>query len=326
MSPLMPLLFTALAAVIVAVQAAAAGDFVMPKFAAPRISHLPQSFEECFAQPAPVSGHEEAIYAKLTIKADGMLKEFSLPDDSPRWMKGLADCALAKLQFSPGTWDGVAAESRASVMLKFRAHFAEDSFGIGIEQVGPLVTYPRLVRLPEGTADCFPASLARRGNVARFVVSLTILPDGRVTNVTLPVGSEAWHGETARCVLERIAFIPGTRDGFPVEAQASLPIVYEAGSGEVSTPELRSSNEELEAAYRACYPLDLASIASAFYRFDIATNGRVSNPKVVKGSGDPRLDAAGACILIMLEFKPLLQSGRGIRSSVTWELPIRPPR
>lgn len=324
--PLMRVVLWIFLATIVRAPAVTADDFVVPAITAPRISHMPESLGDCFAPAAPASGYDDQISAKLTIAADGALKEFSLRDGSPDWMKGLTDCALSKLQFTPGTQDGVAVESQAFLALKFAEYGAEKAAAVGIVKLGPLMTAPRLVRMPEGTDDCYPPGIARRGSVARFVVSLNILPDGEVTNVTLPVGGEPWYEKTARCVLERVAFIPGTRDGIPVEAQASLPIVYKTVSGEVSASELRSKDEELEAAYRACYPSDLATIASAFYSFEIATNGRVRNPKVIKGSGNPRLDEAGACIMKRLEFTPLMQNGRALRSTVTWELPIRPPR
>jgi hypothetical protein len=306
--------------------ASAAADFVAPVFTPPRISLHPDDFHECTAQAGPEAAAVDAVVVKLTLKDDGSLKDFSLPGDSPPWMNDLATCGLAKLRFTNGTRDGVAVESGGSLEFKLRAQAVAGGFTVAIEQAGRLATPPRLVRKPENTWDCFPREFARRGNVARFVVTLTILPDGQVTNVKIPVGGESWQEKTAHCVLGRIAFIPGTVDGVPVAAEASLPIVYSVDSGAVFKPELRSSDEQIEAAYRACYPPGLEATTSAFYRFDIAPNGKVANPNLYEGSGDARLDEAGVCILGRLEFTPLKQNGRAIRSSVTWELPIRPPR
>jgi outer membrane biosynthesis protein TonB len=47
-------------------------------------------------------------------------------------------------------------------------------------------------------------------------------------------------------------------------------------------------------------------------------------PKLIKSSGDPRLDEAGLCIMKMLKFTPAMQGGRAVNSTVTWELPMRP--
>lgn len=305
---------------------ATAADSVVPRFAPPRITLHPDDFHECTVQVGPEAAAGDTLVVRLKLNEDGSLKDFSLPDESPPWMHGLAKCGLAKLRFAPGTRDGAAVESGGSVTFTIRTQAAMGGSTVVIEQAGRLATFPRLVRMPESTWDCFPREFARRGNVARFVVSLTILPDGQVTNVTIPVGGESWQEETAHCVLGRIAFIPGTLDGVPVAAEASLPIVYSVESGAVFKPELRSSDDQIEAAYRACYPPDLVATTSAFYRFDIAPNGKVANPNVYKGTGDPRLDEAGVCILNRLEFTPLKQNGRAIRSSVTWELPMRPPR
>jgi TonB family protein len=81
---------------------------------------------------------------------------------------------------------------------------------------------------------------------------------------------------------------------------------------------------DLEAAYQACIPRDQSSMGSAFYRFRVSSRGRVSLPKLIKSSGDPRLDEAGLCIMKMLKFTPAMQGGRAVNSTVTWELPMRP--
>ncbi len=99
-----------------------------------------------------------------------------------------------------------------------------------------------------------------------------------------------------------------------------------ATEGDSTVSSLRSSREEVEGAYRACYPPDTLAMTSAFYTFDIATNGKLKNPKVIKSSGNPRLDEVGKCILDLLEFKPMMRNGQPIRSQATWELPLRPPR
>lgn len=304
--------------------AATADDFVVPAITAPRIILQPENPADCFAPAAPVTGDVDDVSVRLVIAADGAVTKISLPDGSPGWMNGLTDCVLDKVKFAPALRNGVAVEFQASLALRFSAS-GTDRAGVGIEKVGPLMTAPRLVQMPEGTDDCFPAGIAKRGSVARFVISLTIMPDGEVTDVKMPLGSEPWYEKTARCVLERVVFIPGTSDGSPVAAQSSLPIVYKTVEGNVSSPQLRSSDEEIEIAYRACYPSGLNAIASAYYSFDVAPNGRVSNPKVFKGSGDPALDAVGICVMTRLEFTPLVQNGRAIRAKVTWELPIRPP-
>jgi hypothetical protein len=307
-------------------QAALGNDADVAEFTPPRIVQRPDNFDNCHVQVVGDLGKKDEPTVNFTIAEDGTFKNYSLPDGSPDWMKELSRCVLEQLRFSPGTRQGQVADLGAFVAIKFRARSPDPSAGIAIEKVDSLVTPPLISRRSRDTDGCYPDRIARLGEVSRFLVTITILADGSVTDMTLPVGSEPWQDEAARCMLGRLVFVPGTRDGLPVAAQATIPFVMQIEGGKVIPPELRSTGEELEAAYRACIPSDLLTMASAFYSFDIATNGKVSNPKVVKGTGDPRLDEAGACILKMLEFTPLMQNGRGMRSHATWELPLRPHR
>lgn len=307
-------------------QAALGNEGDVAKFTPPRIVQRPDNFDNCHAQAVSDFGKDNESSVKLTIADDGTLKEYSLADGSPEWMKELSRCAVEQLRFAPATRDGSAVERDAVLTMGFRKGGPETSTGITIEEVGPLVTPPYLSRESRDTSDCYPERIRRSGQVSRIVVSITILPDGTLTDVTLPPGSEPWQEKAMRCVLDRVTFFAGTRDGLPVEAKATIPIVMKFKSDKISAPELRSSAEELEAAYRACYPEDLLTMASAFYSFDVGTSGHVSNPKVINGTGDPRLDEAGACIMKMLEFKPFMRNGRPMKSHVTWELPIRPHR
>ena len=302
-------------------QSAVSADELVAKFGAPRILQIPESFPACRVEPAGALRTEMAV--DLDIAADGKVRKITLTDKSPAWFKGLAECAVTQLRFAPATWDGLPDESTASVTFNLRASGSSDASYVEIDAMGPVITPPRL-QPGRDRHSCFPDQMT--GRVGRFVVTLTVMPDGSVANMTLPTGSEPWVEKTAHCLLGQATFIPGTTNGVPVQAQATLPIVYKSQDGEVKQPELRSSNADIEAAYRECYPPDLVTFASAFYRFDVATNGRVTNPRLVKGTGDSRLDAAGLCILPKLEFTPFMQDRRAIRSNVTWELPMRPPR
>jgi TonB family protein len=244
-------------------------------------------------------------------------------------MKDLSGCALNQFRFSPATRDGEPVETNASLTIRFRVRGPDQSTGVSIENVGPLIIPPRIRAKGGDINTCLTADNPRPGSVSRFIATYTVLPDGSVQDLVLPPGSERSQEEIARCILNRAKFLPGTRDGVPVAAEVKMPIVLRAdGSDEGAfiTPTLRSTDEEVEAAYRACYPPELLTMAAAIYKFNVSTNGHVSNPKVVKGSGDPRIDDAGVCIMKMLEFSPLIQNGRAVKSYVTWELPIRPHR
>lgn len=93
------------------------------------------------------------------------------------------------------------------------------------------ITPPRL----KGRADrimaainaCYPSASRRLSEEGRVVVTITIGADGRVgaMNVAQGSGFERLDG-AAECVIRKLPFDPGKRDGVPVEAQATLPIVF----------------------------------------------------------------------------------------------------
>jgi TonB family protein len=265
----------------------------------------------------------------LTIAKDGSIENFSLQENAPAWMQQLSQCILDRIDFVPGTSKGKAVKARAELLLNFANGDGLELGTIQVLTVGPLITAPHLLGRPGHVLEnCLPRNSPSSG-VSRIVIETTITPDGRIANVDVPVGSPAWVEIAARCLQKRLKFAPGTRDGYPVEAQAKIPITLHNESlppGNVTEPKPPTDREEVEAAYRECYPPDLAAMESIYYSFDVDTEGRTSNVKVVRGSGDERLDQAGVCIVSKLRFSPLMHGDTALKSKITWELPIRPPR
>lgn len=289
----------------------------------PTIVRIADGISECKADSSATTVTSDVIHVAVTVAYNGKLETHSVESRSHPWTGELVTCALDKIEFAPALRNGVRIAGVAHLKLQVRAR-EDRSDELRIERVGPLITHPGMIH---GDTDvCFPTDPEYSRRLSQFVVTFNVKLDGAIENVTLPVGSEPWQETVARCVLERSVFQPGTVDGVPVDSEAQMPIVMRPGGRKFQPPGLRSSVEQLEAAYRACYPADQISISSAVYRFEVTSGGRVRNPKIMKGSGDERLDQAGLCILGMLEFAPLKQDGRVIRSQITWELPIRPPR
>ena len=310
-------------------QAALAGQNEPSVWTPPRIVQRPDNFDDCLVDATGRLPMDNERNLDLTISADGTIKEFSLPEGSPDWMKELAGCATRLLKFSPANGNEGPVEAGASLMMKFRASGPDHTTGLAIERVGPLTTPPRIWIKGAAISACLETAEPIRGSVSRFVITFTVLPDGSVENLVPPPGGERWHEQVSQCILRRAKFSPGTRDGVPVVAEAKMPIVLKtdgSDQGKFIAPVLRTTDEELEAAYRACYPPDSLTMTSALYSFNIGTGGKVGNPRLVKGTGDSRLDEAGTCILKRLEFKPMMLNDRAVRSLVTWELPLRPHR
>lgn len=79
------------------------------------------------------------------------------------------------------------------------------------------------------------------------------------------------------------------------------------------------------AAYRECYPPGHDGSANITYQISVEMSGLVRKAEVVEGSGDPRLDEAGVCILGKLKFRPATFNGYAVAKTLHWPLVVRPP-
>ena len=93
------------------------------------------------------------------------------------------------------------------------------------------ITPPRMKargdRILAAINACYPSASRRLSEEGRVLVTITIGADGKVgaMGVSQSSGFERLDG-AAECVVRRLPFDPGKRDGQPVEAQATLPIVF----------------------------------------------------------------------------------------------------
>ena len=93
------------------------------------------------------------------------------------------------------------------------------------------VTPPRIKargeRIAAAINACYPSASRRLSEEGRVVATITIGADGKVgaTSVAQSSGFPRLDG-AIECVLRRLPFEPGKRDGQAVEAQASIPIVF----------------------------------------------------------------------------------------------------
>ena len=93
------------------------------------------------------------------------------------------------------------------------------------------ITPPRMKargdRVMAAINACYPSASRRLSEEGRVLVTITIGADGKVgaLRVSQSSGFERLDG-AAECVVRRLPFDPGKRDGQPVEAQATLPIVF----------------------------------------------------------------------------------------------------
>jgi protein TonB len=93
------------------------------------------------------------------------------------------------------------------------------------------ITPPSMKSSPRSLASalnsCYPSASRRLNEEGRVIVTVTIGTDGKMvdTKTAQSSGFERLDG-AAECVIRKLSFNPGKRDGQPVEAQATLPITF----------------------------------------------------------------------------------------------------
>jgi protein TonB len=94
-------------------------------------------------------------------------------------------------------------------------------------QITPPSLRVRGDRINAAINACYPSASRRLSEEGRVVATITVGADGKAGEVRVAQSSgfERLDGAAA-CVIQKLAFNPGKRDGVAVEAQATLPIVF----------------------------------------------------------------------------------------------------
>lgn len=284
----------------------------------------------CKARQKALVGDTERHIVNFVVTRRGKAINFAAMSGAPEWVVALAECALKEAKFVPATQLGTAIDHGASVELTFGPAGAGRDSAIRVFEFGPLVTGPRYFRITNNSLNCFPVGAGIEGELARYIVTLTIDPDGIPIKVELPDNADRWAGAATDCIMRTLVFYPSTRGGEPEQAIVKMPIAF-GGPGQpvpsfakVTAPDLQSDATELDAARASCVTGDLAVSGVIHYAFTIAEDGTASAPMILKGSGDARLDAAGNCILKRLRFTPLRVGASRQDVVVTWALRLGP--
>lgn len=94
-------------------------------------------------------------------------------------------------------------------------------------QITPPSLRGRSDRIGAAINSCYPSASRRLSEEGRVVVTVTIEADGKSGDVAIAQSSgfERLDG-AAECVVRKLSFNPGKRDGQPIDAQATLPITF----------------------------------------------------------------------------------------------------
>jgi protein TonB len=94
-------------------------------------------------------------------------------------------------------------------------------------QITPARFKSRSDRISAAISACYPSASRRLSEEGRVVATVTVGADGKAgsVQVTQSSGFQRLDG-AVECVMRRLPFEPGKRDGQAVEAQVSIPIVF----------------------------------------------------------------------------------------------------
>ena len=270
----------------------------------------------CYAPSARRAGSEGKIEVLATIEPDGSVSEAKIPPGIEPWQEEAAHCVIKLLRFDAAVKDGVATRSQVIIPINF--DLLDES----------VITPPRIQpRENEEIGKCYSKKARRAGSQGRLYVQVVIEADGSLGQIDMPEGIEPWAEETARCVLGKLKFLPGTRDGVPVAAMATLPIQMSLiGSPPIEYLKLASTQAEIEEANRACYPPDSHAIARAQFRVTVTSRGKATHIEIVESTGDPNLDEAGVCILNRMKFIPAKSGKVPVESTSVLPVTLTPPK
>jgi protein TonB len=94
-------------------------------------------------------------------------------------------------------------------------------------QITPPRFKSRSDRISAAISACYPSASRRLSEEGRVVATVTVGADGKAGNVQVTQSSGFQRLDGAvECVMRRLPFEPGKRDGQAVEAQVSIPIVF----------------------------------------------------------------------------------------------------
>jgi periplasmic protein TonB len=94
-------------------------------------------------------------------------------------------------------------------------------------QITPARFKSRSDRISAAIAACYPSASRRLSEEGRVVATVTVAADGKAGAVSVTQSSGFPRLDAAiECVVRRLPFEPGKRDGQPVDSQVSIPIVF----------------------------------------------------------------------------------------------------
>ena len=290
---------------------------VDPGYQPPRVlGSVSNAIENCYKLHSRMGVVTGEVTVTVAVDEQGQVAGAMSPPGTDDALAAAGQCVAVLMKFEPATRDGEPVAGQADVTVGFPNP-------PGLKQ-----------DLRHAIEYCQPAIDAHRTTHGAFEGELDLLvrvgKDGKVAETVLPDGLLPWMEEAAKCVAGKLAFFPARLKLVALESWVMVPVNFNLTRDphervRLEPPTVRSSEEQILAAYRKCYPAGQTAEAMINYRITVTDGGRVRKAEVVRSSGDPALDEAGVCILRALTFVPTRRNGVNVEGTVNWPIRVRPP-
>jgi len=321
---------------VILVLALAAGRHALPEEAHQRPALVSDSCAKPeYPEASRKAGETGTVLLNFLVDETGRVVESTIERSSgyPP-LDEAAQSALRRCKFRPAIIDGTPTSARTR--LEYVWTLKEP------EPLKPPLLIAGSCKKPDYPQDSL------RENEAGIVV-LNFLVDEQGNALTVTIGSSSGYfrlDEAARTALQQCKFQPGTRDGKPTSASATIEYVWtlsRSGGGTIDDPTMggffptRLPVKETPAVVKPALNSDRPSLVvssckkpeyppearnagesgSVRLKFRVNENGEAVESAVVRSSGYPRLDDTARDALKLCKFAPAMQDGKP-RAEWTW--------
>ena len=173
---------------------------------------------------------------------------------------------------------------------------------------------------PEEMSRCYAASARRAGSEGKIQITATIEPDGSVSNVQVPPGTEPWQENTARCVVKVLRFEAAVKDGAAARSQVVIPLDFDlTGEPIVLPPTLQAWSP---AAIGKCYPESAwqeGKEGQVLVTANIEADGSLRDFELPIGISRWQ-EMTANCVMRVLKFQPATRDGVPVAGRATFPI------
>ena len=188
-----------------------------------------------YPDKAAKKGIQGIVVVKFLVKADGSIKNAGIMKHADPALDKEAIRVVKKMpKWIPGTKDGKPVDVwyMLPVIFKFKK-IPQKDMSMPEANADSTVVMPQFPGGAEALMKFlvnnvrYPIEALRRGITGHVAVRFIVKADGSIENIEIPKNVNPELGEEALRVVKRMPqWIPGTKDGEPVDTEYTLPIIF----------------------------------------------------------------------------------------------------